>query len=302
MKIKYNILWLDDQISNFVDDGWVEKINHHLIDEGFEPNIITIAKTDEFFLRLNDSFDVILTDFHMAEKNGDEVVKEIRAKSIQTEILFYTAQADLQAIGKIDRVTFVETIDDHYAEVTKATTELIDLTVKKFQHIISMRGMIMHETSILDDQTSKILFKYVDSTKCTASDTILDSICTRLEMQLKDKQSIIANIQNTGNLKKLMKDTFLFSAEYKIEALKNILQDLTMTDFTGDYKTEVISLRNKFAHAVLETDVNGRQYFKSGDDGITFDEALCKIIRKNINKHKNNIDNLEKNLKKYLES
>jgi CheY-like chemotaxis protein len=299
MKITYNVLWLDDKIDAFKDDGWVEKISQHLVEEGFEPNIITVSRIDDFFLRLNDTFDLILTDFHMTSKNGDEVVKDIREKNIQTEILFYTARADLQAIGKIDRVTFVETVNDHHSEVVDATKELINLTIKKFQHIIAMRGMIMHETSILDNQTTQILLSYVNSKKASY-DELVNSICSKLEEMLKEKNKFVISVQNNKNFKKLIKDTFLFSADYKIEALKNILGNLSLFDFTEDYRKEVINLRNKFAHVILETDETGRQYFRTGEDGITFDESLCRILRKNINKHKRNIDNLENELKKFI--
>ncbi|MDR2409513.1 MAG: hypothetical protein LBE13_15580 [Bacteroidales bacterium] len=301
MKITYNVLWLDDKIDDFRDDGWVEKIAQHLVEEGFDPNIVMVSKVEDFFLYLNDTFDLILTDFHMASKNGDEVVKDIREKNIQTEILFYTAKADLQEIGKIDRITFVETINDHHSEVVEATKELINLTIKKFQHIITMRGMIMHETSILDNQTTQILLSYIDSKKASY-DKIIDSICSRLKEMLIEKKEFVANVQKNRNLKKLIKDTFLFSADYKIEALKNILGNLSSFDFTDDYRKEVINLRNKFAHVILEVDETGRQYFKSGEDGITFDESLCRSLRKNINKHKKHNDNLQNELREFIDN
>ena len=62
-------------------------------------------------------------------------------------------------------------------------------------------------------------------------------------------------------------------------------------DYSTDYKNEIISLRNKFAHAVLIKDDKGRQYFQHGSTGITFDDNLCKTIRKNINKYRNNFTN-----------
>lgn len=84
----------------------------------------------------------------------------------------------------------------------------------------------------------------------------------------------------------------MFSAEYKIDALSYINKDVGLTDFSIDYKNEINNVRNKFAHAVLLKDDNGREFFKSGEDGMTFDKELCKKIRKNINKHKDNLDEL----------
>ena len=299
MKINYNILWLDDSIDEFVEDGWIDKIHQHLVDESFEPKILPISKIDDFYSKLDDSFDLILTDFHMASKNGDEIVSDIRKQNIQTEILFYTAKADLKVLGNIDRITFLQTIGEHHLEIVEAAIDLINLTIKKFQHIIAMRGMIMHETSALDNQTAKIIQSYMGSKKAE-NDIIINSICRELNNLLSNKQKIVTDVQAGKSYRNLIKDTFLFSAEYKIEAIKYILEKLSLDDFTDDYKKEVSNLRNKFAHAVLEKDDTGRQYFKSGEDGITFDEALCKTIRKNINKHKKNIDELESELDKYI--
>jgi CheY-like chemotaxis protein len=225
MNIEYNILWLDDQINEFVEGEWVNKIENYLENEGFIPKIITTSKYDEFTQKLDDSFDLILTDFHMTSKNGNEVVNEIREKSILTEILFYTAQGDLTEIGKIDRVSFVETNGNHHEQVIQETIKLIGLTIKKFQHIVSMRGMIMHETSTLDNSTADILAKYIDSGKANY-DQITDSICEKMSTQLQKKQEIVKKVKQNHNLKKLMKDNFLFSADYKIDALKKILSDL----------------------------------------------------------------------------
>jgi len=300
MKINYSVLWLDDNIDAFINDGWVDKIKNYLIDEGFEPEIQTIGKVDDFFSCLNDSFDLILTDFHMDEKNGAEVVEEIRkTRNIQTEILFYTARGDLQTIDKMDRVTYVETSGDHYSDVIDEIIDLINLTIKKFQHIIAMRGMIMHETSTIDDQAKQIILTYMGSKKAQ-NEEIINSICQKLDELLTKKQEIVTGVKNDKKYLKLIKDNFLFSAEYKIESIKYILEKLSLTDFTNDYKTEVSNLRNKFAHAVLETDENGRHYFKGGEDGTTFNEELCRKIRKDINKHKKNIDNLETTLESYI--
>jgi CheY-like chemotaxis protein len=299
MKINYNILWLDDSINEFVEDGWIDKIYQYLADEGFEPNILPVSKIDDFYSKLDGSFDLILTDFHMASKNGDEIVKDIRERNIQTEILFYTAKADLKEIGNIDRVTFVQTTGEHHSEIVEETKELINLTIKKFQHIIAMRGMIMHETSALDNQTTQMLHSYMGSSKAN-NELIISSICKKLDDLLKSKQKIVTEVEADKKYKKLIKDTFLFSAEYKIEALKFIVEELSLFDFTDKYKEEVSTLRNKFAHAILETDETGRQYFKSGEDGITFNEDLCRTIRKNINKHRKNIDDLEKEIEKYI--
>lgn len=310
MKIDYNVLWLDDQIDVFIEDEYVDGIKSHLEEEGFNANIITVSKPVDFFLQLNDSIDLILTDYNMAGKNGAQIVEEVRDQSIFTEILFYTAKADLQNLDKIDRITFLQTDKvsggTHHEKVVEKAISLINLTIKKFQHVVAMRGMIMHEVSSLDDQMLEILKSYLNCkekscVECTDKEKckpIADSIFGKLEQQFIDKRNDVVKLKEKNNLRKLIKDNFLFSADYKIEALSKILEILNIIDFSADYKTEIITVRNKFAHAVLEKDgETGREYFKHGEDGITFDEDYCKNIRKNINKHKQNLDNLQSKIK-----
>ncbi len=299
MKIDYKILWLDDKIKDFIDDELILEIENHLINEGFNPSIIACSKIDDFFSKLNNSYDLILTDFHLTENlNGDKVVEEIRKpeNAIFTEILFYTAQADLKDTDKISRITFLETnkkVGKHSEILISEIINLINLTIKKFQHIVSMRGMIMHETSSLDAQMLEII-----NTSLTKPNVNLlelsNSIYDQLNKLFTTKNEIVNNCRENNNFKKLTKDNFIFSSDYKIQTLKRIIESFEdIQDFSDDYKENINSLRNKFAHAVLEEDENGRKYFRYKEDGITFDENLCKEIRKKIILHKSNLDNLQ---------
>ena len=55
------------------------------------------------------------------------------------------------------------------------------------------------------------------------------------------------------------------------------------------YFDEVIDIRNKFAHAKVITDPNGKEYLKSqvGDDHYEYHEKQFKIVRENLLKHRN---------------
>src|SRR3990167_8193772 len=140
MQIEYKILWLDDQIDSFIDDEYVDEIKHYLEDEGFEATIDTVDNATDFFEKLDKSYDLILTDYHMDKMNGDKVVEEIRNTSkIFSEILFYTARGDLKDAKKLDRISFLETISSgatHQQMVVEKIKSLITLTIQKFHDIV----------------------------------------------------------------------------------------------------------------------------------------------------------------------
>jgi CheY-like chemotaxis protein len=299
MKLEYKILWLDDKIEEFKELEVIEEVETHLKENGFIPNIITVDNSTDFFSNLNDSYDLILTDFHMNDMNGDEVVQTIRSNkySVMTEILFYTAKADLKDAQKISRVSFLETnstTDAHIEKVISRTIELIDLTIKKFQHIVTMRGMIMHETSSLDELSFDIITEYLEKTdNAEIKSSIFDEIISFYERKFKD----ITKFKKNGRIDKVINDPLLFSFSQRANTLSAIINQNDLDNFIDDFKTSVIKVRNQFAHAVLEQDEFGNDIFRNKSENIIFNDELCKKIRENIIEHKNNLDDLKRQLK-----
>ena len=301
MKIDYNILWLDDKAKTIKDDNYIEEIEYHLKELYFNPKITLTKNEEEFFENLNDEYDLILTDYHLEDgnnRNGDVIVREVREKSIFTEIMFYSAKGDVIDTNKLDRITFVDTSRNksgHYDTVIENAKHLINLTVKKFENIVLMRGMIMNETSILDDKMLKIINKSLEI-KGLYNLEFTNSIYDKATSQFQSKKEFIEECKTNSNFKKLTKDTFIFSSDFKIDSLKKIVEHFKMDDFTEIYKEKINSIRNKFAHAVLEEDENGRKFFKYKKEGLTFDENLCKQIRKDLIEQRENLQNIDDKL------
>jgi CheY-like chemotaxis protein len=299
MKLEYKILWLDDYIQDFIDLEAIEEIEKHLSNNGFIPNVKTVKKSSDFFTLLDDSFDLILTDFHMNDMNGDEVVEQIRSSrySIMTEILFYTAKADLKDTQKISRVSFLETnasTDEHIEKVISRTIELIDLTIKKFQHIVTMRGMIMHETSSLDEMSFEIITDYLTKTdNADIKESIFDEIISFYERKFNE----VSKYKKNERIDKVIDDPLLFSFSQRANTLSAIIEQNELSNFIEDFKNSVIKIRNQFAHSVLEKDASGKEYFRNKSEEIIFDETLCRKIREDIIKHKINLDEIKEKLK-----
>jgi CheY-like chemotaxis protein len=294
MKLEYKILWLDDNINAFIEDERVEEIKEYVTEKGFDTTIDTKDNHAEFFETLNDSYDLILTDYHMEGLNGDGVVKKIRNESIFTEILFYTAKAQLEDTQKLDRISFLETTADHQEEIIKKTKELIDLTIKKFQDIVTMRGMVMSETSDLDAQKLEILNKYINSNSSDVLQDLHNSVFSNIKCFVDEKCGKYNMLVNKDSgLKELIKDNILFSSSRKIEALSFILEKLDIDDFSQAYKIEIIGPRNQFAHAKL-IEEDGSKFFKGSNEKL--DDEFFKEMRQNILKHKENLDSLKSKL------
>src|SRR5690606_26085065 len=99
------------------------------------------------------------------------------------------------------------------------------------------------------------------------------------------------------NINKVLGDPLLLSSAQRASALGEIMKKRGLENFMEDFKKEVIKVRNQFAHAVLDSDENGREFFRNKSDGIVFNDDLCKKIRIDLNKHKGHLDNLIEQMK-----
>ena len=298
MKLDYNIIWVDDKIDNKSFERLISRITDFLTDQFFEAKIIVAEDFNEFKEKYNQDieFDLVITDYNLNNSKGSQVIDFIRMdRNILTEVLFYSAKSDVDSIklANNSRISFF-TLDDQslYKSLQAKLEEIISLTIAKFQHIIAMRGMIMHETSHLDAQTFEMVDKYLRNNDDGARVALYDELISFFDRKLKSSSKCKKN----NNVNNILKDPLLLSSAQRANVLSSIIVMKEYDNFISDFKEEVINVRNQFAHAVLEKDVNGNDVFRNKKEDIVFNEEYCKIIRKNIIKHKNSIDDLNNKL------
>lgn len=323
MKLNYNIIWIEDKFSDKDDSegrifyGIKEEVKTFLENQFFNIEKFDVAVDFEKFTAIFDSakeYDLIITDLSLNDgTTGTQVIDYVRdKKQDSTEILFYSANQKVreQKLTNSNRITYFELTGD-YKDLRDTIENLINLTIKKFQHIVSMRGMIMHETSSLDVSLSKIAKKILEDNELVKIkekypnynvENIKNLFLDNLIKNTKEK----SNKAQEKKLKNILKDNVLFSSGEKNNVISYFIDELIkngadITNFTENYK-KFISTRNDFAHAELSTDENGKQFFKKGEDGkegVIFDEDKCKQIRKDIITHKENIKILEDLVKSF---
>ncbi len=305
MKIEYNILWLDDAKIDIEEGEYHLELLDFVKSLNFLPNIELVRTEKEFFEILNQKpWDLIMTDYNLDEisenpEKGDEVIEKVREKDVLTEILFYTKKDDENRKIGFNRITFIDTSKMsgtiHNEKVVLKAKELIELTVRKFQNIVAMRGMIMHETSILDQFCFELVSDYLAKTD---SEKVKESLFEEIISFYKRKFEEISKYKKNGRLDKVLNDPLLFSFSQRANTLKSIIEEVEFDDFIEDFKQSIIKIRNQFAHSVLEVNAEGIEIFRNKSEDITFDAELCKQIRLDIIKHKENLDKLKFDLNK----
>ncbi len=308
MRLEYNILWIDNDIEDYIDNGEVNKIKLFLEDLGFEPNIITINDEAELDNHLHThKYDLILSDFNLNATTGDEIIEKIRnEKGFSTEILFYTAKSNFrdnpevkERLAFMDRITFHSNRDTFLDKLEK----LIQLTLDKLLELNATRGLITAATSELDVEIEEIYYLLIDSITDADLKPKIEKIFKTDYKEIK--RNLIKKCQSqrdnhVGDYKLYFSQSEAFR---KWDILKELIslnapEEFNLTLFK-EYFKEVIDVRNKFAHAKAEL-IEGRMVLRGhfGQVGFQYDNEACIQIRKNLIGHKKNIAILKSKLLK----
>lgn len=300
MKLEYNILWIDNDIQEYIDNGEVNGINSFLEELGFEPNIVTVedeAELDNFiFIH---KYDLIISDFNLNATTGDIIIEKIRnEKGFSTEILFYTAKSNFrdnpevkERLAFMDRITFHSNRDTFLDKVEK----LIQLTLDKLLELNATRGLITAATSDLDAEIEVLVMHLIDKQKLgeeILNEVIINKVVSPMENRLKTFWQKYDCFQAYFHKIDAVKKWEIFRDLLK--PFKHQKQVVAFLENNKTYQKEVIDIRNQFAHARAE-ESNGKLVLKGqlGKDDFEFDTDACIQIRKNLINHKRNIESLK---------
>lgn len=307
MKLEYNILWIDNDLPGYIERGEVTDIEDFLTENGFEPNIEKVfdeADLDQFIDK--HKYDLIISDFNLENTTGGRVIERIRnEKQLDTEILFYTAQAsnsekfneEVRSLAFVERLTFQLGRDDLMTKIEKVIT----LTLKKLLELNATRGLITAATSDLDVEIEEIYYQLIEIPLDDEMRPKVEKIF-RTDYKEMQKNYLKQCKAKRDNCTADYKQYFSLSDSFrKYDILKELLKLKNFDNFNLDlfkkYGTDVISVRNKFAHAKAIDD-NGTLKLIGQIEGQDFEftEVSCVKIRKNLIEHKRNIENLKQTL------
>lgn len=295
MKLQYSILWIENE-SEWLEPA-LEYVKDIIEENGFE--LISTLKSTEAEVTdlLSDeapfkNFDLILVDFQLDRGDrGSNIIHNIRDHNIYTDVIFYSQDTDgvRQAIRE-HLLEGVYSTSRNRADFEDKFEKVFLTTIKKVQHISSMRGLVLSETSQLDVLLLDIISKFFKYRGSDEADTLRkyihkDLILTSTKDAFKKAESIKEDVQYEELLKHRSFDSYkkMRTVGRIIENLKNrnlVSKDLFLREFTE----EVIEMRNDLAH-VKEEFVDGKSVLNCVSKIRVFDDNECVSVRKNIKKH-----------------
>ncbi len=304
MRIKYNILWIENE------QEWLETtkdfVSGVLEDHGFylQPTIVKSEMEIGVLLDLDSTlkkFDLILVDFQLDKGDrGSTIITNIRDHKIYTEIIFYSQ--DLPGIRDFLNKNFVDGV---YAakrdgdEFREKFEKVFLSTIKKAQDISTIRGLVISETSELDNKVFNIIITFFSKYPSTEQNKIRTYIFDELVGNLEEKNKALQQTLDVTPNAVLPHNSY-FDAYKKARILGRIIELLNNKDlidkktFTKRYIPEIIEVRNELAHCVEKDIENGRTVLETKKGDKFFDDEACKSIRQNIREHLGHLTAIEK--------
>jgi len=297
MKLNYYILWVEDDNSWF--DTTSELFEDTIKEHGFYPIIERKRTLDEVVEELIGDglkrYDIFLIDFNLRNsKDGDSIIDFLRDKNIYTDIIFYSS----------DKQTIIDSIKEHLfegvyhsdrKEIEEKFEKVFLTTIKKIEEVNSMRGLIVGETSELDAMIEESLAKCLDkgidrafNVEDFISKQVLrkaESRCVFLNEEYK-KGGVYAILPHIDSIRKW---ELLRGILKKNKGLNDYISGFL--DVNSPYQDEVIEIRNKFAHARVIINEEGREFLKAqiGTEHYEFNTIAFKSIRENLKKHRDSL-------------
>lgn len=301
MRIEYKILWVEDVKSWY--EGSRDLASEYLDDLGFRLTS-KLCKTfnevkAEFELNQLKEYDLLLVDFTLAgSPNGDEIIKFIRDQKenpILTDVIFYSN--DIESVREsIKKYELEGVYTAHRNDFTDKLELVIDTTIKKVQEVNPMRGLIMAETSDLDDLMLIIISKILKSGMAEIFEKYInDEIKESIDNVSK---KALGALPTTDKIT----DSRIFTSFHRAKCINKLFKESTkngnpigVDKFFDSYNKEVISTRNNFAH-VKESIENGEKVLISHATGKkeVFNEERCIQIRQSLIKYRETLENIDK--------
>jgi len=278
MKIDFAILWVDDR-KDFVASlqpqlkDWMDTLGFGLVvhEHRDETGILDDLR--------NKDIELIVLDYKLPRKKGDELIDDIRKNNYYHDIIFYSQGGipDDLFPKPPDGVFFVEKGD-----AKDRIKALIDLKIRRASDLATLRGWIVADAIELEKILGEVLAKYFEAKEELFKERVLSEYVfdfgkkhTVLNGILKDQ---IAELRITDPKSEAIP---------KLEACKKVLDS---------FPKEIIEVRNALAHQmamITETgDKKIKTRTKSGKE-IVLTQARCAEMRKDFRKHMDNLIKLK---------
>jgi len=287
MNLTYEILWFEDATD------WakplVREIKSFVEEMGFIFSKPRFERNNSNIDTINyEEYDLILMDYNLSgTEKGDVLISKIREHDFFSEIVFYSADGapTLRKAVLNKGLDGVYCADRQRDSFLPKVQEVIKVTIKKVLDLNNLRGIVMAETSDIDEKMLEIISLYASLLGSEKKGRFLENRRKKCIKSTEDKLKKL----NSANLNEYYYN-FLFDANQKwmtvVDIVKKTIPEREL--IIKLYDSEILKIRNVLAHVKEIKDETGKIQLVYED--YIFNEQTSKEILNSIKKHEENIN------------
>jgi hypothetical protein len=288
MKLTFSILWFDDT-SDFFDslESKIDELKTEVLAWGFFPDIKLVTTPEEFIgYRPYEKFDLIVVDRNLQQYGeGEDFIADLRNHTIYTEVIFYTAGSagdlwDAIREKKLEGV-FVSNRNLILSKISKVGRQ----SIRKILDLENMRGIVMAEVGELDQLLGDILTVGIGSLQDELRNTVFESFHKEAEKQNQEFGARLTTFIKTPELGQMLDMCDSNKRWENFNRLWKYHDKLKSMAKLGNYKFEVLDIRNILAHGKPENRDDGYLFTYRGKEYI-YNEESSNELRKTLLKYK----------------
>ena len=308
MRLKFYLLCFEDS------EDWINSKIEHIKDvveeRGFELVPPKICKNEEEFKGDYRDYDMILMDYDLTSgsadgKTGANIIKSIRSQKCLTTILFYSQNGETKLRQEIAREFLDGVFCAHREDFIEKFEKLFTTNIKKIEDVNNLRGLVMAETSDIEEITEEVINLY-DSISCPKKKEITKAIVSDTKKFHINRKKLLESKNDTTPFNEILKLLDLSKKSIIIHKINS--RNTAVCDFIHkDFDEKIIQKRNLLAHVkekIIKYGKIKKTILKSGKNGkkLIFSQDEAKQIRKDILKYKQELEKLRNSLKTISQS
>lgn len=292
MKLSYSILWFDDT-EEFFDILDIDGLKSEISSWGFFPNIKLVTTPEEFWgYKPFEKIDLIVVDRNLEEYGeGQNFIADLRDHSIYTEVIFYTAGNASDLWDAIREKQLEGVFVSNRSVVLSKIYKVGRQAIRKVLDLDNMRGIVMAEVGELDHLIGEILAVGISRLSSELQDTVFRKFHKEAEKQNREFGDRLAAFIQAPVLGEMIDMCDSNKRWENFNRLWKYHDNLKNKEKIGDYKVEVLDVRNALAHGVPEVTDDGYLFRHRGKEYFFNDESSGNL-RKSILKYRQDFTNV----------
>jgi hypothetical protein len=280
MNLQFDILWFDDD-PEFLGSLDLEPFEATVRSWGFKMDVVFVNTPADFAKQDPDRFDLIVVDYNLGgQEHGEDFIKRIRDHRAYTEIIFYSANAQVDLFEAIRAKQLEGVFVANKVGILEKLERVAHQAVHKVLDLNNMRGMVMAEVGDIDKTFEAILKLGVPALKEEELIEIFNNFHKRAVDYGEGFLKKVGEFKSAPSIEKML---VLCDSYKRWTAFRSLMKRLpALAEFkVGDYNADVLKPRNHLAHGTPEQTADGYIFRHDGGEYV-FDEKGSLALRTTI--------------------